>query len=184
MKYIQTLLERNKANKEQKNAVMPTRREDPDEAGEHSSPTKATGGTQRNQKKVRGERPPREGEAPNTRGHEGRAPMRNIPKKSAMTRPRMAGPQGKLPDSKRESTVYHQMGMLMAEALGLVSERNNFMAARDTSTIQDKAKKTGESPADLRAAGGSSTLASIAREGRERRARAAAEKAKKSTEDK
>lgn len=105
------------------------------------------------------------------------------------------GPKpGQLPgskNSKREDshTVYHQMGMLMAEALGLVSEmrgrpRNNFMAARDTSTIQDKAKKTGESPADLRAAGGSSTLASIAREGRERRAKAAAEKPKKPTEDK
>jgi len=100
------------------------------------------------------------------------------------------GPKpGQLPDSENSEredshTVYHQMGMLMAEALGLVSEmrgrhKNNFIAARDTSTIQNKAKKTGESPADLRAAGGSSTLASIARGGRERR-----EKARKPTEDK
>jgi len=111
----------------------------------------------------------------------------DIKKKVEMARE--VGPKkGQLPGSKPERedshTVYHQMGMLMAEALGLVSEmrgrpRNNFIAARDTSTIQDKAKKTGESPADLRAAGGSSTLASIAREGRERR-----EKAKKPTEDK
>jgi len=133
MNYIQTLLERNKANKAKKDAVMPTREEEPDEAGEHSSPTKATGGTQRGVKKVRGERPPREGEAPTTRGHMGGVPIRNIPKKSAMTRPRMAGPRRKLPDH----TVYHDMGYLMAESLGLVSE------ARMTAI---RLRKTGGAP--------------------------------------
>jgi len=142
MNYIQTLLERNKANKAKKDAVMPTREEEPDEAGEHSSPTKATGGTQRGVKKVRGERPPREGEAPTTRGHMGGVPMRNIPKKSAMTRPRMAGPRRKLPDH----TVYHDMGYLMAESLGLVSEEIKQMDS------VPPYKKPGELSADAEAA--------------------------------
>jgi len=53
-----------------------------------------------------------------------------------------AGPKGKLPGSKREDshTVYHQMGMLMAEALGLVSE-GKFDYMQDTPAGEAKTRE-------------------------------------------
>ena len=86
-----------------------------------------------------------------------------------------AGPSVRKPKQENSWTVYHDLGYTIAEALGLVSETrtrggSHFIAARDTSTIKKKSKETGHSGRDLRAAGGSTVLADIAKADRERKA--------------
>ena len=111
------LNERNKANKEKKNRVLGRTDENPahSEPGEHSS-SDGEYATNRGQRKERGKKTDVPGLLNRTYTHSGRRTRTERAKR--MLSRYTAGPKGKLP----ERTVYHDMGYLMAEALGLVSE--------------------------------------------------------------
>jgi hypothetical protein len=122
-------------------------------------------------------RRPRSGESPRTQVYTPRGRVSKGQRRRNHSDDQIATGKGSKAKKRAKKlvshTVYQDMGYLMAESLGLVSEarkaRNDFIAARDTTSLKDQAEKTGHSAGDLRAAGGSKTLADIAKADRERK---------------
>jgi len=118
------LNERNQANKERKNQVLgrtpktPPREHADREVHDHGS-NPETVGEKRGVKKVRGQKKDVPGLLKRIYKQSGLRTRAERAK--TMLKRFTSGPKGKLP----ERTVYHDMGYLMAEALGLVSETTN-----------------------------------------------------------
>lgn len=127
-------------NKKLKKDAMPKRKEDYYEAGAHSSPDKDFGGDERGQKKKRGKKTHVKGLLGRTYKESG--PRTRKDRAKSMLKRYTFGPKQKLPDH----TVYHDIGYLMAESLGLVSEARDLDRARDAGA--DKSAPSPKKKAD------------------------------------
>ena len=118
MRYLDALIEMTDDQKALKNRIMGrTSRGQMLTPGKHS-----TGGSERGEKKVKGEKPEpskhRDGRL--LRSKKGPNPKKGHIAADDLVKDFTAGPQGKLP----EHTEYKRMALMMAEALGLREEDN------------------------------------------------------------